>query len=173
MRQFKDTAGGSWDIDLSIGNVMRVKGASEGRFNLISPAKELHDELTTDEGTFWELLWFLVEMQAKERNITAEQFGKAMAADCLHDARRLFFEAWRDFFHQLARADKMAVVEKAAQYMNKAMELTVAKLKSPDMTKVDQLAEQRMTAALNKSFGELLDSLESTPAPSPGESSTP
>src|SRR5262245_1606267 len=172
MREFQDKQGGRWTIDLSFGTILRVKGASSGRFNLIDPGPKLADELARDELTCWELLWHLVEPQARERQVTAEQFGLAMAADCLHQARRLLFEEWTDFFRQLRRPDKQAVVEKAAQYLAKAMELTLAKLASPEMAELDELIHSRMQASLNESFGRLRASLESTPAASPGGSST-
>ena len=167
MREFKDHSGQAWSIDLSIGNVMRVKAASESRFNLFEPG-QLGEQLAVDEAFFWELLVYLCEPQAAERNVSAEQFGKLMASDCLFDARRLFFDAWLDFFQKLRRQDKAAVVQKVAAYLAKAMELTVAKLASPEMQEIDKLVESRMQSSLNASFGQLRDSLASTPALSPG-----
>ena len=172
MRPSKDRESGTWSIDLTIGEVRRVKAASDGRFNLIDPAPILADQLATDELEFWELLWHLVEPQAKSRQVSAEKFGDLMAADCLHNARRLFFEEWTDFFRQLHRPDKQAVVEKAAKYLATAMELTAAKLASPEMADLDQRVANRMQTSLNESFGKLLDSLESIPATSPGDNST-
>jgi len=167
VREFKDHSGQAWSIDLSIGNVMRVKAASESRFNLFEPG-QLGEQLAVDEAFFWELLVYLCEPQAAERNVSAEQFGKLMASDCLFDARRLFFDAWLDFFQKLRRQDKAAVVQKVAAYLAKAMELTVAKLASPEMQEIDKLVESRMQSSLNASFGQLRDSLASTPALSPG-----
>jgi chemotaxis regulatin CheY-phosphate phosphatase CheZ len=172
VRQFKDKSAGTWTIDLNFGAVLRVKAATSGRFNLIDPGAKLADELAQDEGTFWELLWHVIEPQAAERQIDAAKFGELMAANCLHDARRLLFEEWTDFFRQLHRPDKAAVVEKAAQYLAKAMELAAAKLTGTDMALLDQRVEERMQASLNESFGKLLASLEPTPALSPGDSST-
>jgi len=172
MRSFTDKSDQTWQIDLTVGAVMRVKSSSEGRFNLFDPGPKMADELATDEGTFWELLWHLIEPQARERKIDAEAFGKAMAADCLHNARRLLFEEWTDFFRQLHRPDKQTVVEKAAKYLAKAMELTVAKLSSPEMNELDLMVERKMQASLNESFGKLRASLESTPGLTPGDSST-
>jgi hypothetical protein len=77
-----------------------------------SRSEGLADKLIDDDAEFWELLWHLITPQAAERNITADQFGKLMAANCLADARRLFFEEWADFFRQLHRPDKAATVEK-------------------------------------------------------------
>lgn len=169
MREFKDNIGQAWNIDLSIGNVMRVKAASESRFNLFEPG-QIGEQLAIDEAFFWELLVYLCEPQANDRKTTAEQFGALMASDCLHEARRSFFDAWLDFFQKLRRQDKAAVVQKVAAYLAKAMELTAAKLASPEMAQIDQLVESRMQASLNESFGQLRDSLASTPGLSPGGS---
>ena len=169
MREFKDSSGQAWKLDLPIGTVARLKTASEGGFNLFDPTPYC-EKLATDEGYFWELLWHLIEPEATERKVTAEQFGKLMAADCLLAARRLFFSEWLDFFQKLGRLDKAAVVQKVAEYLDKAMALTQAKLASPEMSQIDQLVEHRMQTSLNDSFGKLRASLESTPGPSHGES---
>jgi hypothetical protein len=106
VREFQDQSDAKWQIDLAFGQVMRVKVASEGRFNLLEP-RDLADRLAQDEAEFWELLWYLVEPQARERGTSAEQFGRAMAADCLHEARRQFFAEWDDFFRcSTARTSK-------------------------------------------------------------------
>lgn len=159
MRTFHDQNGLPWTIDLVFGEVLRVKAAAEGKFNLLEPT-DLADKLVSDYAEFWELLWLLVAPEAAERKITAEQFGKLMAANCLAEARRLFFEEWADFFLQLHQPDKAAVVERIATYLAKAIALTTQKLQSPEMEQVDQAVERKMNSTLNKSFGELLASLE-------------
>ena len=172
MRQFKDKTGQSWSLDLPIGAVLRAKRVSEGRFDLLNP-DTLAGTLARDEAEFWELLWHLVTPQAQERSITAEQFGELLAADCLFEARRLFFEAWADFFHQLHRPDKAATVELTARHLAKAIELTKAKLAGPEMADLECLAEAQMRQALSNSFGGLRDSLESAiRAGTPGDNST-
>jgi hypothetical protein len=67
-----------------------------------------------------------------------------MAANCLADARRFFFEEWADFFHQLHRPDKAATVETMAKYLAKAIKLTTEKLASPEMAKLDQKSRAKM-----------------------------
>lgn len=172
MREFKDTEGRAWPIDLSIGNVMHVKEASGGRFNLLEPAEnDLADKLRTDEVLFWEMLVHLCEARARECDVSSEQFGKLMAADCLCEARNLFFEAWRDFFLKLHRQDKAGVVQAASLVLNKAMELAKAQLEGPQMAEINTLIEARMRDSLKSSFGKLRDSLASTPAPSLGGNS--
>jgi hypothetical protein len=67
MRQFNDKNGQPWTLDLPFGEVLRVKAASNGKFNLLE-AKGLADKLIDDDAEFWEMLWHLITPQAKERN---------------------------------------------------------------------------------------------------------
>lgn len=167
MSTFQDKTGASWSIELPIGAVLRVKRESNGRFNLLDPTP-LMDKLIGDELEFWELLWHLIEPQARQQQVSPEMFGDRLAADCLFAARRLFFLEWADFFRQLHRPDRAATVEKVAQYLAQAMELTLQKLASPEMRALDQQVELKIQRTLNDSFGELQASLASIPGPSPG-----
>lgn len=170
MTTFKDKTGAAWSIELPIGTVLRIKRESNDRFNLFDPTP-LMDKLIGDELEFWELLWHLVEPQAKQQQpaVSAEMFGERLAADCLFEARRLFFLEWTDFFRQLHRPDRAATVEKIAQYLDQAMQLTTQKLASPEMGQLDQQITLKMQRTLNDSFGELQASLASIPVPLPGE----
>lgn len=169
MRQFKDNSSQSWTLDLPFGAILRVKAASSGKYNLLDAG--LAKTLATDEAEFWEVLWHLVSPQAAERAVTADKFGELMAAECLFDARRLFFEAWADFFRQLHRPEAATAVEKINAYVTRAIELTKERLTGSQMAEMDGLVEARMQANLNDLFGGLRGSLGSTPAASPGESS--
>lgn len=172
MQKFKDSGGKCWEIQLPIGEVARIRKASEGQFNLWEPAKDdLADRLANDMPLFWELLWHLVEPQAEVASVSADDFGKAMAAECLYDAQKKFFEEWRDFFRRLARPDAEAIVEKIAQYRAKALELVKAKLATAELEKIDQRVETKMQRILNEQFGKLQESLDSILDPTPGDSS--
>jgi len=171
MQTFKDSSGRSWEIDLPIGEVVRIRKASEGRFNLWEPAKDdLASQLANEMPLFWELLWFVVEPQALAKNVTAEEFGKALAAECLYDSQKKFFSEWHDFFLRLQRPDLAAVVEKLAQYRAKALELVRAKLATGEMEQIDQKVEAKMHTILNEQFGKLRESLDSTLDRTPGGS---
>src|SRR5687767_15699520 len=99
MQQFKDSTGGTWEIGLPIGEVSRIRTQSEARFDLWDPAKDdFANQLANEMPLFWELLWFIVEPQATAKQVAAEDFGKAMAAECLYDAQKRFFSEWHDFF---------------------------------------------------------------------------
>lgn len=176
MKKFQDSQGGQWEIDLTIGNIFRVKDVSAGRFDLFEPKKEvdgvpLGQLLDESDAVFWELLCHLIEPQAELKKLTIPEFGKLMAADCWPVARRIFFEAWIDFFQSLQRPDKALPLEKLAKYQAKALELVKAKLDDQRLKDLDPKVYAKMQSALNSSFSQSLDSLESTLAPSPGDDS--
>ena len=168
MRHFKDKDGKTWTIDLTTGAVMRAKA---GGRNLLDPTKhDLAETLDRDLAEFWEVLWAIVEPQATEKDITAEQFGELMASECLLSAQQTFFEEWRDFFHGLQRPDLVTVLEKMLAYKKKALSLVKAKLETLEREKIDERVTATMESTLNKSYGDLLESLDSILVPSPGGS---
>jgi len=169
MPQFTDKTGQSWLVELPFGAVIRIKASSNGKYNLLDAA--LAKTLATDEAEFWEVLWHLITPQARERNVSADDFGQIMAAECLFEARRLFFDAWTDFFRRLHRPEAATAVEKINHYVSRAIELTKGRLTGPEMAEMDLLIEARMETNLNDLFGALRGSLASIPALSLGDSS--
>jgi hypothetical protein len=129
-------------------------------------------EKPTDYDLLWEVLWHLIEPQAIELGITAEEFGQAMAADCLVDAKLIFLEEWRDFFRRLQRPDQAAALEKILQYQAKHLEIVQARLASPEMEEIDDRVQRALQKKANASFTSLRDSLDKVLSDSPGDSST-
>lgn len=181
MQSFKDKTGKEWSIELPIGTVMRIKSATNGRFDLFessrpsgsdSAALPLSTLLASDIPTFWELLWYLIEPQANAANVTPEQFGIAMAGDCLIVAREVFFREWRDFFRLLQRPDQVLVLEKTSLWMAQALEKVRAKTNDPKLQELDKMVETEMDRNLNGLFGQMLESAESTLGRLRGDNST-
>lgn len=176
MKEFKDRDGRTWKIDLNIGNVFHVRDASGGKFDLLDPVKEadgmaLQVRLATDFHDFWEVLWYLVEGQAKSLHVTAADFGQCMAADCLVEARELFFGEWTDFFRSLCRPDAAMSVESQTKAMTAAVRLVTAKVAQIDQVKLARKLETAVETAVNRVFGEAQESLDAIPDPTPGDNS--
>jgi|GEM_PF-6919298 len=174
MREFKDKESNTYKLDLTFGNVVRVKTASDGKFNLLEPEAIFRDEkplclaLWEDPLEFYELLWHLVEPQATAKGIDAAKFGELMAADCIHTATLKFYESWREFFQSLQRPKLAIVLDKLIAYQAKALEQMN---KLADRFKVaDSKMDAAMEAELNRAFGKLEASLDSILAPSPSGS---
>lgn len=178
--QFVDSQNRSWSIELTIGDVLRLKKESEGRFNLLEPEKRLQSDgrevelrtlLDVDLAEFFECLAILLEPQRAERGTSVEQFGLAMQADHLIAAQSAFFTEWIDFFQKLQRPDAAVTLEKLRKYRELAVKKVRQKLQETELAAIDRRVEATMEAALNESSGRLLDDLDSILAPIPGDSS--
>lgn len=177
MKHFRDRESRTWQIDLCIGNVFHVRDESGGKFNLLDPTQDVGGQplqivLATDLGEFWEMLWLLVESQAKRDAITAEQFGQAMAADCLVTAQALFFDEWRDFFLSLRRPDAALAVESQAKMLAKAVELVTAKIQQINQPKLREQMNAKVAQAVNTAYGNVQESLDKILDPTLGDNST-
>ena len=176
---FADKTGRKWSFDMTIGEAIRVKKESEGRFDLFEPSKPMGDNgeksaafqaLQFDVVLFWELLAVCMSPALAAAGVTAEDFGIAMAADCLMSAQDAFFVEWSDFFRQLRRPDQAKALEKLTQYRAKAVAMLEARVAGTALDAFDKQTETRMEQALSKSFGDLLGTLDSTPDPTPSGS---
>lgn len=168
MRDFQDKTKAPWQIDLTVGAAIRVHAASDKAFDLFDPSKDdLAQKLIDDLPTFWQVLWLVVEPQAREKNVTAEQFGELMAADCIVKAQHQFFEEWRDFFQSLQQPHKAKVVETLATAQAKALELLREKIASPLLANLDGRISDKMKERLEKSSGSLAESLDAILGPTP------
>lgn len=159
MSSFQDTTGEKWEINLTYGLLSRIKKQSNGNFNLLEPTKdELSARLLSQIEEWWEVLWYLVESQAKERAVTAEQFGERMSTTCLRTARDGFFRELIDFFRQLQREDIALALETQMEQHAKAMSKMQERVKT-----LEAAIDQKMNRTLNSEFGKLQALLESTP----------
>lgn len=165
MQYFEDSAKNKYELSLTIGDVLRVKKASEGKYDLFEPQKEYEPGVKlmgitqSDFEALFEVLWYLIEPQAIEKKITAEQFGKLMAAECLFAAQVAFTEEWTDFFRQLQRPEMVATLEKTAKLMGVAKAKITAGLNGTTMQEIETLAETKMDKVLSDSLGSLREQL--------------
>ena len=138
MRSFKDSEGRSWDINLNIATLKRVKNADidHGRgvdlLNLDTAEKNespLVTRLAMDIALLCDVIYVCIQPQAVKREINDEQFGEALGGEVIVKARTAFFEELADFFQsvgrkELVRAIKMqeiliaSVIEKADQKLD-------------------------------------------------------
>lgn len=199
MQTFSDSSGNTWKINLSFGEIIRVRNASDGEFDLLYPesktegGEELQARLADDYGLFWELLYFICEPQlltayadqikaacsqpaegdkpTTARQICAELFGQAMAANCVVDAHKAFFREWVSFFHRLNQPQQAMVIEKTAKLRELAQQAVAEKMNTPEIQELEARAAKKIQSAVNSSFTTLADSLESLLSVEPGGNS--
>ncbi len=124
MREFQDTAGRTWTLDVTVGSIKRVREAT----NVILPA--LFDdnmkpvaELTKDYEKLVNVLWAMCSKQRPD--VDAEQFAESLGGDTLGKATEALVRATADFFtspEQRAALHKMidTILETAGKLTNLA-----------------------------------------------------
>lgn len=168
MRSFKDSKSNTWDISLPFGAIARVKSESDGKFNLLEPlGDDLYKRLNSDLGEFYEVLWFLVRPQAESKGFNAEQFGELIAADCIFEAHRKFFEEWADFFRNLQRKEVAVALETTAALNAKALEAINRRVEAETKGLVERTTP-KINELLNSEFGNFQALLDKTLGPAPG-----
>ncbi len=93
MKTIKDTFGREWTFAL---NVYEFKRTRDKFGNLLDP--RFFWTKTADSVFLVDLLFALVEREAKERKIDEATFAKSFYGDAIEDARQKLLEEYLDFF---------------------------------------------------------------------------
>lgn len=112
MPQFKDMNGKSWTVNISAWTIRKIKEAID--IDLTECVdKDMLEGLLNNVINFVNVLFLIVEDQAKEASITDEMFGKSLGGDNLGEAKLAFCEGMVNFFPDpLKRAAVKAALKK-------------------------------------------------------------
>lgn len=121
MASFKDTEGREWLVTLNTAQVKRVK--QRLGINLADPQESDVLHKLADAITLVDVLYVLVEKQAKERSVSDESFGEALGGDTLESASTAILEALCDFFPRARRMMMRKVLAEVESQRVKAIEL--------------------------------------------------
>lgn len=132
---FKDTEGREWNLSLSVDTLKRLRE----RLDVDLMARGLLEVLQKVFGDYVELanvLFVIVEPQAKERGVSDVDFGRALAGDAIEHATFAFMEAIQLFTpnrRDRERVGKLwetlkAGAEAAHEVSDKAMDLAATQL---------------------------------------------
>ncbi len=110
MKSFNDRDGRSWNIEITVDAIKRVRTLVGVNLLEVIDGK-LIDQLAADPILLCDVIYAAVKPQADERQISDEDFGRAMAGDAIERATTAFFDELIDFFpgrrrHLLATAMK-------------------------------------------------------------------
>ena len=172
MRFFTDKTGKQWQVELTVGTVVRVR-KREPRFDLLDPVRKVNGMplqvlLTTDPAEFYELLWLILEPQLETSGISPVQFGELLTGEHIIKAQVAFIEEWTDFFRSLHREDAAMSVETQQKVVVAATRMLKTRIATIDPTKMMTTIESRLEKEFSAQFGKLQASLESIHADSPG-----
>ena len=157
MKAFTDNEGRTWNVEITVDAIRRLKDASG--VNLLTVLDgDLLERLASDPILLCDVIFTLCAEQAEKAKVTPEDFGKSMGGDVIDAATAAVLEELADFFPSRRRA----LLRKAAGKMDRlqeiALEAAVDAIDDPEF-------EIRFRAELAKSLsGNSLASSESTPA---------
>jgi len=152
MKQFTDTQGRSWTIEINVAALKRVKGLTGVDLMGVLDG-DLVQRFIGDPVLLCDVLYAVCKPQADKENITDEDFGRAMAGDTIERATESLLDEIVSF---CPNPRDRAALGKVLAATNTAME------KARDLvdTRID-------SGALDRAIDEALDAMQT-----PGDSST-
>jgi hypothetical protein len=116
-RSFCDAHARDWDLSLTIHTARRVRDATGVIiYDLLGDGMQPLGQLLSDPFALMDVCWAVCSEQAAAREISQEDFGRAIAGDALEDAAKAFMEALIDFFpNRGAREPLRRMVEKGQE----------------------------------------------------------
>ena len=141
MHTFQDTQGRTWSVTINVDSIRRVRSLLN--INLLDALDgSLLERLVTDPVLLCDILFALVQPEAEARQVTDEDFGRALGGDVLDYATTALLEELVDFFPSGKRTVFRMALEKLKKLEGIALETATKRLESDEL-------EQKMTAALN------------------------
>jgi hypothetical protein len=167
MRHFTDNEGRQWSFRLDVSVIRRVRTmASCNLLAIFDKADDVLGRLGMDPILLADVLYAICKPEADARNVTDEDFGRALYGQAIADATDALLEALADFFEPRRARLLRAILTKMQKVRNTAQEMIEAKLESGAIEAEIQQALQSASEPSGKPPG----SSASTPAPSAGAS---
>jgi len=165
MHSFPDNAGRTWTVVINVTAVKRVRGlVGIDLYKLIDDGFKPLAALVADPVQLADVLYCLCKDEADAKQVTDEDFGRALAGDAITLAADAFVEELIDFFPDArARASLTKVLAAGRKVRDRLL--------GHAETVIETLDPETAANALIASFGNSPGSSASTPAPSPSANS--
>lgn len=140
MKTFNDNAGRSWNVEVNVATIKRVRGLTQ--VNLLEIIEgTLIEKLVRDPVLLCDVIYAICKPQADERNVSDEEFGRAMAGDAIEHATAALLEELVSFCPSPRdRKNLGRVLEATRKVMDKARDVVEAKLDSGALEKAAEQA---------------------------------
>jgi hypothetical protein len=159
MKTFTDNAGRTWTVAINIDVIKRVRSLLNIDLLDITDGK-LVKRLISDPVLLCDVIYVICRPEAEAKNVTDEDFGRAMAGDAIEHATTALLDELVNFSpNPRDRKSAQRVLQKTWQVMDRARDLVERKI---DL-ELDQVAERALQSA-GLSSGDSQESSESTPA---------
>jgi len=164
MHRFNDNEGRTWIISVTVDAIKRVRALC-GVDLLEAIDGKLLERLVTDPITLCDCIYALCKPQADEQGVSDEDFGRAMAGDCLEQATEALLEDLVDFFPQRRRDLLRGALSKLKAVEARALDLAEQHLLGPELDERVEALLAQIGAAPGPSSGTVPASLAATPDP--------
>ena len=132
MRNFIDSSGRVWVVDVSVTTIKRVRTLTG--VNLLEVIQgELIEQLSSDPILLADCLYAVCQPQAVREGVSDEAFGQALAGDVIDRATTALLEGLIEFFPEPKRRLLEKATAKYRQVQTQALALVEAKLDSPEL----------------------------------------
>lgn len=155
MRSFKDLTGRTWSVAVNVTTIRRIRDTLG--LDLLSEAgAKAFETLAGDPVRLVDCLYVACLDECKAKDVTDEQFGAALAGDCIEAARDALFEELVDFFPKRQRGVMANLLATLREQEQAAGELIQKKVSSD---RVGSILRKRMSAQL-ANLDKTLDQME-------------
>ncbi|MBP9032317.1 MAG: hypothetical protein KBG29_00400 [Pseudomonadales bacterium] len=136
MKTFADNAGRTWTIAINVDVLKRVRGLVDVNLLDIIDGK-LIERLYRDPVLLCDVVYAVCKPEADARNVSDEDFGRAMAGDAIEQATKVLLEELVLFSPSPRdRANLQRVLETTWRVMDKARDLVEARLATVDAEQI-------------------------------------
>lgn len=165
MKMFKDNAGRTWTVSVTVASIKRVRDlCGVDLLDIVQSGKSddgLIARLATDPVLLCNVVYALCQPEAAAAGVSDEQFGEAMGGDALDGATTALLEDLVAFFPSARRQVLGKALAKLRAVEDRAAKLALDRLDSPEI-------EAELARILESSGGPA-----SSLPPSPGPNQDP
>ena len=137
MKTFADNAGRTWTVAINVECIKRVKTLLS--VNLLDAIEgKLIEQLVSDPVLLCDVIYAVCKPEADTKEVSDEEFGRAMAGDAIDHATTALLEELVDFFPSGKRQVLAKALAKLKTFQTKAVETASRRLDDP---RLDQQLE--------------------------------
>lgn len=157
MKSFTDNTGRSWVIQVTVGTIKRVRAlCNVDLANIISlepgmtPKIDLLEQLASDPVLLVDVLYAICKEEADNRNVSDEDFGRAMVGDAIELATAALLDEVIDFFPETKRRIFRKILDATRRFEIKTKTALSELLNDPALDdKIDEALEQLTSSSTN------------------------
>lgn len=132
MHTFHDTQGRTWTLTIHVDAIRRVRGLLD--INLLDAVEgKLLERLVSDPVLLCDILFALVQPEAEAKQVSEEDFGRALGGDVLDHATTALLEELVDFFPSGKRSVFRKALDKLKTLERLALETASRRLESTEL----------------------------------------